>query len=161
MEHREWRLGISSSGQVTTTFLNVDLDVSGTEDLSPLVQALHPAIFELHTGRGRSGYETHLELASRASARTSDADATIKRFVKLLTVLPPRARGLWERARQRDFNIGIQGGSEPHAFELGLRPETLQAVARLGARIVVTVYAVGPEYLDWRRRRRTRRGNTR
>ena len=124
-----------------TSFLNVDLDVAGREDLAPLAKALHPAIFELYTGRGRSGFETHLELASRSSARLSDADATISGFVALLTTLPPGARRLWNRARRRDFNIGIQSGTQPYAFELFLRPETLQAVARLRARVVVTVYA--------------------
>lgn len=127
--------------RASTTFLNVDLDVSGREDLSPLAKALRPAAFELYTGRARSGYQTHLELASRGSARLTDADTAIRRFVKALTALPPRARRLWNRARQRDFNIGIQGGIQPYAFELPLRPETLQAVARLRARIVVTVYA--------------------
>lgn len=144
-----------------TSFLNVDLDVSGREDLSPLVQALRPAIFELYTGRSGSRYQAHLELASRGSGGPSDADGTIRRFVRLLRALPPRARRLWNRAGQRDFNIGIQGGIEPHAFELGLPATTLQAVAGLRARIVLTVYAVDRESLDGQRRQRPRRRGAR
>jgi hypothetical protein len=147
--------------RATTSFLNVDLDVSGVEDLAPLVQALRPAIFELYTGRSGSGYQAHLELASRGSAGPSDADGTITRFVRLLLALPPRARRLWDRARQRDFNIGVQAGMDPHAFELGLRATTLQAVAGLRGRIVLTVYAVDRESHDGRRRQRPRRRGAR
>ena len=136
-----------------TSFLNVDLDIAGPDDLLPLVKALRPSIFELHTGPARRGYQTHLELASSGMRRTDTADLVIKRFVKRLAALPPRARRLWTRARQRDFNIGVQGGLAPHAFELDVKPETLRAVARLGARIVVTVYAVEREREPPRRHR--------
>jgi hypothetical protein len=132
----------------TTSFLNVDLDVASTQDLSPLVTALGRNVFDLFTGKMRRGYATHLELG----APPKDADWAIRKFVRLLTALPPAARRRWDNARQRDFNIGIQGGIAPHAVELGLRAETLHAVARLRARIVVTVYAV-----DRPPRRRPRR----
>jgi hypothetical protein len=135
-----------------TCFLNVDLDVVAAQDLSPLVHALGPRVFDLHTGPAGTGYQTHLELASRRPGDPPDAEAAIKAFVKLLASLPPRARRLWSSATQRDFNIGIQGGSEPRAFEFALQPATLKAVARLGARVVVTVYAVDTEYLQRPRR---------
>ena len=136
-----------------TSYLNVDLDIAGARDLAPLVRALGRRVIDLYTGRVGTRYHSHLELAS---LRTRDsADATITKFIALLDGLPPLARYLWRGASQRDFNIGIQGGVEPRAFELAVRPETLKAVARLGARIVVTVYAVeGPERRASRRRPR-------
>src|SRR5262249_2903410 len=117
-------------------FLNVDLDIEAAQDLSLLVHALGPSAFDLHTGPVGAGFETHLELASDAI----DPDTAIKRFVELLDALPPRAKRLWNTATRKDFSIGIQGGTEPRVVELAVRPETLKAVARLGARVVVTVY---------------------
>lgn len=136
-----------------TRFLNVDLDVVAAQDLSSLVHALSPSAFDLHTGRAGAGYQTHLELASCAS---QNADVVIKRFVELLASFPPRTRRIWDNATRRDFNIGIQGGTGPRAFELALQPETLKAVARLGARVVVTVYAVDTK--SARRRLSRKRG---
>lgn len=41
----------------------------------------------------------------------------------------------------KQFNIGIQAAFKPRSFELQIGPDTLEGVARLGARVVVTVYA--------------------
>src|SRR5262249_32154768 len=106
------------------------------------VKALAPRVFDLHTGRVGAGYQSHLELDSRGGEPRS-AEAAIQRFLELLTVLAPASRRLWNTATQRDFNIGIQAGTGPPAFELALSPSTLKAVARLGARIVLTIYAPG------------------
>ena len=131
-----------------TCFLNVDLDVMAAQDLSPLVHALGSGVVDLYTGSAGTGYQTHLEVASGGPGEPKDAEDAIKRFVKLLTSLPPQARRLWKNATRRDFNIGIQGGTEPRVFEFALQPETLKAVARLGARVVVTVYAVDTKHLQ-------------
>jgi hypothetical protein len=139
-----------------TSFLNVDLDVEARDDLSVLVDALGPSVYDLHTGRVGRKYQTHLELAS-SPRRTHNAEAVVARFVTLLLGLPPRARRLWNSATRRDFNIGIQGGTMPHAFEFALAPDTLQAVAKLGARVVVTIYAVDANAVHKRPHRRTRR----
>lgn len=138
-----------------TCFLNVDLDVEAPSDLTPLVKALGPKVFDLHTGPGRAGYETHLELDSRPGQFES-AEATIAGFLELLAALPSRPRALWNKATRRDFNIGIQAGSRPRAFELALSPDSLKAVARVGARVVVTVYGADAtsRSLPQRRRRR-------
>ena len=141
-----------------TCFLNVDLDIAAAQDLAPLVRALGPRAFDLHTGPAGAGYQTHLELNSRGTEKQRKADATIKRFVTLLAALPSREKRLWNHATQRDFNIGIQSGLEPRAFEFALRPETLKAVARLGARVVVTVYAVDAVPRRQARRRGKRPG---
>jgi hypothetical protein len=124
-----------------TRFLNLDLDIEAPFDLAPLVAALGENVFELHTGPTRNGFESHLELAGE-SIQPGGADTAITAFVGLLSQLPPDARQLWDRATRRDFNIGIQGGLTPHAFEIGLSRDVLAVVAALGARVVVTVYAV-------------------
>jgi hypothetical protein len=127
---------------IESRFLNVDLDVEAPFDLAPLVAALGDEVFELHTGPVGDGFETHLELAGE-SIQPASADVAIRELVRLLNQLAPDVKQLWDRATRRDFNIGIQGGITPHAFEVALPRDVLAAVAELGARIVITVYAVG------------------
>jgi hypothetical protein len=128
-------------------FLNVDLDVEAPFDLAPLVAALGDDVLELYTGPGRDGFETHLELAGEC-IQPGSADVAIQGFVRLLSQLTPDAKHLWHRATRRDFNIGIQGGLTPHAFEVALPRDVLAAVADLGARIVITVYSASDEQGD-------------
>lgn len=123
-----------------TKFLNVDLDIWSRASLEPLVRALGPSIVELFVGHDGRRHAAHLEWA-RSSAKP---DAIIQRFVHAVERLPRPARRLWNDAHQREFNIGIQAAMQPHGYELRLDPATVQAAARVGASIGVTVYA--PEW---------------
>ena len=121
-----------------STFLAVDLDVFAPFDLSPLVQALGDEVVDLYTGPVEAHFESHLSIASSIP---KDADAAIRSFVKLVSALPPAARKLWDEASRRELNIGIQGGTTPHALELRLDATTIASVGRIGAGIGITVYA--------------------
>jgi hypothetical protein len=120
-----------------TTFLNVDLDLVSRSNLQPLVSALGRRIFPLYVGRIRRKYEVHLEL-SRAP---KNPDEAIRHFAGLIRSLPNDERKLWDTARIRDFNIGVQAGMRPHAYKLSLSPETIETISILRARIVVILYA--------------------
>ena len=73
----------------------------------------------------------------------------------MIRFLPSPARRLWRAAQAREFNVGIQAAEKSRMFELLLRPQTLEAVANLGGRIVITVYA--PQRLPTPPARRKRR----
>jgi hypothetical protein len=120
----------------TTTFLNVDLDLWSREDLTPLADALRPALHALHVGRVGRRCLARFELAGHP--RT--ADSAIRRLVGAILRLPPRARTRWSGATRREFNIGIQAASQPHASEFRIEPATVALIARVGGRLVVTVY---------------------
>jgi hypothetical protein len=121
-----------------THFLNVDLDIFSDVSLAPLVAALGKRVIVLYVGREGSQYGAHLELAS---AYRKNADAHLRAFVRLIQDLPLAPRRLWQRARRREFNIGIEAGSSPRYHELRLRSQTLEAVARVGGSVVITTYA--------------------
>src|SRR5207249_10952612 len=106
-------------------------------DLHAAVTALGRKVFVLYVGRIRRTHRAHLELAKL----TRTADATIRGFCSLIEALPKLERDLWNAAKARDFNIGVQAGVEPHSTEFALAAETLKAAYELGARIVFTVYA--------------------
>jgi hypothetical protein len=122
---------------VTTHFLNVDLDIYSKADLQPLVTALGKKVFVLYVGRIRQTHCAHLELAKI----TRTADATMRGFCSLIEALPRLERDLWNAAKVRDFNIGVQAGTQPHSTEFALAAETLKAAHELSARVVFTVYA--------------------
>ncbi len=101
------------------------------------MSALGEKVNVLYVGRIGRTYCAHLELAKI----TKTADATIRGFCALIEGLPKAQRDLWNAAKKRDFNIGVQAGTQPFSRDFALAEETLKAACKLGARIVFTVYA--------------------
>jgi hypothetical protein len=122
-----------------TKFVNVDLDIFSRVPLKGLVDAMGEEAVVLYVGGEREKYEAHVELASSHPGMT--AARAIIGLTRLVKRLPPRYRKLWDSAKSREFNIGIEAGLEPHSFELRLDRRTVDAVREVGGTLVVTVYA--------------------
>jgi hypothetical protein len=122
-----------------TSFLNVDLDVWSQTDLTPLVAAFGERVFVLFVGREGRRHGLHIELAG--SGIRGSADSLIQALVALIRALPRSARQHWRNASRRSFNVGVQASTQPQSYELQLTPETLRAVAHVGADVTLTVYA--------------------
>jgi hypothetical protein len=112
-----------SRAEDETRFLNVDVDVWSRSDLRPLVAAFGRRILVHYVGAERRQHSAHFALAS---AHGKDADAIIRRLVALIEALPRPARQLWNRARVRDFNIGIQAASSRIAISSPCRTPLLR-----------------------------------
>jgi len=127
-----------NSAQATTRarFLNVDLDLYSMKKLDGLVSALGDDVYALYAGREGRLWSAHLELAEAPRS----ADAAMRKFSGLVRALPPAARNLWDRARSREFNIGLQAGSVGKPLEFKLTTRTLRDVSSINARIGVTIY---------------------
>jgi hypothetical protein len=69
------------------------------------------------------------------------AEEAVWEVVEIVERLPPEARRLWDRGRERVFDIGIQGGMRPESAEHVLGRAALAAIARLGGTLKLTVYA--------------------
>jgi hypothetical protein len=123
----------------STHFLNVDLDIYSASNLEPLVSAMGKDVEVLFLGRIKRTYQAHLELAY--SGLSDTPDPTIRDFCDLVRRLPRAARRLWNTAKKRDFNIGVQSATQPYSYEIAVEAETVKAVSELGARIVLTIYA--------------------
>jgi hypothetical protein len=121
-----------------TCFLSVDLDIFSRVPLDPIVQAFGKKVLVLHVGRWGHHYSANVELLD---CYRQNADRQIWRLVELVKKLPRSARRLWNDAEVKEFNIGIEAAVKSRLFELRLQPETLQAVASVDGRIVITVYA--------------------
>ena|SRR5688572_1142005 len=134
-----------------TRFLNVDLDIYSNEPLDSLVAAFGNRVLVAYLGREKRSYSTHLSLA-RYPRRTSDA---ILGLTALVERLPRGARRLWNQAKAKIFNVGIQGGLTPQSTEFPVSKAAMDALARVGGSITLTVYAA-----EVPKRRRTVKGSS-
>ena len=115
----------------------MDLDIYSRSKLDPLAAAFGQKAGVLYVGRERHLYSAHFEL----NWQPKTADAAIRGLAALVRGLPRTKRRFWDAAISRAFNIGIQAASGAKPYEVKLPPGTVQIVASLSARIVVTVYA--------------------
>ena len=116
-------------------FLNVDLEVRSPTDLQPLIDDLGEDVVNLHAGRVHDHH-----LATFEATVTGDANHLIGYFCGLVDNLAPEARRSWDEAFSKVFDIGYEAGVGPKSYESDLQPETVAAVARVGAAIRVTIY---------------------
>jgi hypothetical protein len=123
----------------TTHFLNVDLDIYSKSNLQPLVTAMGKQVHVLFLGRIKRTHQAHLELWK--SGLHESADSIVRGFCVLIQKLPKSGVELWNGAKVRDFNVGVQAAMQPHSHEIALAAETVRAAAEVNARIVLTVYA--------------------
>jgi len=121
-------------------FLNVDLEIGARGALAPLIAELSPRLLELHRGKIGALHRVHYETGQCGA----DADSTIRALVDAVQQLTPAGRRIWDRAKLRDFNIGVRGGLEPGYLEIAVATTTLARVVALGGRVVVTVYPACP-----------------
>ncbi len=131
--------GKTTSAGVTdpTHFCNVDLDVYSRSRLEPLVAAFGTSVRVNYVGTEARMFSAHLSLPSYGQS----AETLTRGLCRLIERLPQKARKLWDGARRREFNVGIEAGFEPYSHEIRLGSETLARVARLGGSILITTYA--------------------
>jgi hypothetical protein len=118
-------------------FLNVDLEVESTADLSPLVAALGDDVVLLHIGPADGGGDlATFELAEEHGG----PDGRVLELCDLIEHLPPEAAELWRTAHRRTFDVGYECGDTPRAFQSELTHPTIRRVADLGASLTTTIY---------------------
>jgi hypothetical protein len=120
-------------------FWNVDLEVIGTVDLDPLVEHLAGAAFVLRDTSDDGPRTLWFELEQSGNPELT-VDATLGRFIALLSKLSPPLSASWEACDDRCLNIGIQGGLAPHSSGYRVDAETLAGLAAISTRLEITIY---------------------
>jgi hypothetical protein len=118
-------------------FANVDLDIYSKTDLRPLVDALGDSVIEMWVGRVRRTYEAHLEVSWEPRKTPS---SIILRFCRLINALPPTKRRIWDAAKTRSFDIGIDAPARNRRFWSAVSSEAVRTAAEVGAQIAITIY---------------------
>lgn len=122
----------------TICYLNTDLDLISTEDLTALAAA-----FE---GRGappiRVTHETDaLWYATfETTAQFAAPEPNIAAMLSIVESLAQPLRLMWDGCTRREFNIGYDCGGKPWAFNQGLPADLLGRMAAAGASLRVTLY---------------------
>jgi hypothetical protein len=118
-------------------FANVDLDIYSRTDLQPLVDALGDEVIDLWVGRVRRTYEAHLEVGWEPRKTPS---SIILRFCTLIRGLPATKRKLWNAAKVKSFDIGVEAPESNRHYWSAVSPEAVRAAAEVGAQIAITIY---------------------
>src|SRR5450631_1208639 len=122
-----------------TQFRNVDLEVSSASDLGWLVEELGEDVTKLYCGPAQG----HFLATFEANHVFGDPNALIGFFCGLIEALPGDRQRDWREAFLKIFNVGYDAGYEPRAYQSDLRPDTVEAIARIGASVRITIYPAG------------------
>ena len=66
----------------------------------------------------------------------------VAHYVAMVDEMPAHVRDLWGSCKDRCLNTGVQSGRHPVATYLELGAGTVAGAARIGVRLVFTVYAL-------------------
>jgi hypothetical protein len=122
-------------------YLNTDLEIESTSDLSKIVEHFGDDVLVHHHGEIR-GYQ-HASFSIAGSS--TDADATINLFCELVESLPTEVREIWNACCARVIDVGYECGASPQTFQSQIRASTIKRVAKIGASVAITIY---PETAD-------------
>jgi hypothetical protein len=114
----------------------VDLDVRSRRSLGALLAAWPNADAPGYEGKAPRWLHLH-----DPTLFDREPNRSVRALLQRVARLPPAARRCWNEATSRTFDIGIQAGGGPHYYQkVHLTRQTVEAVARVGGRILVTVY---------------------
>jgi hypothetical protein len=131
----------------TTHFMGVHLDISSKSNLETLQHAFGKDVCVLYVRRENRIYKARVVIGRTLKS----PESTIAALCNAVRDLPQPERKLWNGAKSRTFDIGIEAEG-PACYWFALTPRTLKAVVGLDAQIVVTVY--GPLKTDEQKRKR-------
>jgi len=136
-------------------YLNTDLDLTSTHDLTVLAAAFEAAgVFCLHVSQGQDGpwcacFETDVQ--------HGEPEPNIAEILTVVERLDPPLRSVWAGCSLREFNIGYDCGLKPWAFNHGLSANLLGRMAAAGVSLRVTLYPEREPVTPKRRKKKTRK----
>lgn len=117
-------------------FLNVDLEIFSRSSLEPLVGALDKRVITLYSGQEFGLNKVVLEVWGEPES----PEFCILRFCKLISSLPSRERAIWDGAKSRTFDIGIEAPELGRTYWSPINAKAVRAAAEVNARIAISVY---------------------
>jgi hypothetical protein len=112
----------------------VDIDIETRSGLNKLLNALKPTIIVLHKNKQGASIEL-------ANVQPQTVEEAVLHIYKIVQLLPPSVRALWDKCERRVMNIGIQAGSRPYEKIFSISSKTVKLIVAMRAEIAFTVYA--------------------
>lgn len=125
------------SGQAPTHFLNLDLVLRSSSDLTPLAEHFGEHVLVLSNGEAEGTFLLALE----TSIANPSPEACIRHFLRLVDAMPPAQRAVWDHCSSRIFDFGFQAGCNASPQQLKIEPTVLGMLAERGVTVEVTLYA--------------------
>ena len=122
----------------TIRYLNTDLELEASYDLTPLAVAFAAqGIFSLNVtqvdqGQWHARFETDRD--------HDEPETNIAFMIAAIESLPEPLQKMWSGCTMREFDIGYDCGDEPCAFDQGLSCHLLERIAKVGASLRITLY---------------------
>jgi hypothetical protein len=116
--------------------MSVTLEVFSKSDLQPLVAALGSKVRVHYLGKEFRLFKAYLDLVERPKMPRT----TVLRYCKLIQELPPKERALWDAAKSRSFDIGIEAPGRGSYYWSAVGSEAVHAAAEVDAQIAISVY---------------------
>lgn len=120
----------------TLRYLNVDLDIVSKVEPTKLLKALGERVCVLYSGKTRGGWFTCLE----QSRYYRTPEKALAGWMRLLEKLPAAAKRELKSSKVITFDAGFDVAAGSNFHRLALGEEELRALAKWGARHVVTLY---------------------
>lgn len=119
-----------------SSFISVTLEVFSKSDLQPLVAALGSKVHVHYLGMEFRLFKAYFDLAERPKTPKT----AVLRYCKLIQKFPPQARAIWNAAKSRSFDIGIEAPKRGNYYWSAVSSEAIRASAEVGAQIAISVY---------------------
>ena len=124
-----------------TRYLNTDLCLISTDDLTELVAAFKAGGVSLLCPHDElRAHEGRYFVAFEANEFYTEPEPSIAAMLDVIEALPAPLRALWDRCQQREFNMGFDCGDEPWSYIQTLSPRLLERLAATGACLALTLY---------------------
>jgi hypothetical protein len=122
----------------TICYLNTDLDLTSSDDLTALAANFASrGVFCLHVTRGEDGF---WYATFEMQDQSTEPEPNIEALVVVVESLGESHRSAWLGCTRREFNVGYDCGTKPWAFSQGLSWELLGRMAAIRASLRFTLY---------------------
>jgi hypothetical protein len=117
-------------------FRNVDLDLLFADEPKLLLRELVRKVSVLYSGEDPRGHLVVLEL----SGFPRNPEKALRKWIKLLSTLSPKAKREFLKATSRTFDLGFDVGNDKKAVQVKLPSDLLSELAGWGASYTITLY---------------------
>ncbi|MFL0800734.1 MAG: hypothetical protein K6L80_09825 [Agarilytica sp.] len=122
-------------------FLNVDLDIESSDDLTPLLESFGDSVVVMNHDQGEVN-KLSLELAGVAG----DPNQLLLEFAKLIEALPVAAKSIWDNCSKKEIDIGFECEGETKGAPVGITErlslESITFLSKLKITLAMTIYSV-------------------
>lgn len=129
-------------------FINADLEITSSEDLTPIKEAFAQSVYEfavMHCGEiGDGNFMASFEVHPDRSRDDQSAEEKIHAFCDSIARLPGFAKEVWNRAGKRVIDLGYQTDDHCEAFVDRIPLAAIRSLEELGIELALTIYPKSP-----------------